>query len=1562
MDQESDENNICSRDYTSSYVERKSRIFHEDVPIPGTDFTLHYASNRVSGYKSVITIPVSGASVPASLKEIKVTMHIAGQVFEQTLSPLPDQKVEFVWDGLDHLGNTVIGSVNADVEIGFVYDAVYYSPGNFTQAFAQAGTNVTGIISRQEVTLWKNNSVNVYRSGGDTGIIAEGWTLSAHHSWFQYSGNTLYKGDGTSVKNVNTKTIKTVAGTGQQGYTGDSGLATDAEIYYSRGLVFDNSGNLYIADTGNSVIRKVDINGTITTVAGNGQNGYSGDGGPATVAELRFPYSVAVDNDGNIYIADTSNHRIRKVDTNGIITTVAGTGYPGYSGDGSPATQAELHTPTRISLDNAGNIYICDRLNNRVRKVDPNGIITTIAGNGQQGYSGDGGPAIAAQLNQPVAIAVNDAGDIYVADNARIRKVDTSGLITTIAGNGIEGYSGDGGPATDAQFDFMSGMALDRIGNIYISEWHTFASRIRKVDTNGIITTAIGNGQRGYSGDGGSPTEAEIGLPEGIAFDSGGDIYFCDTENNRIRTVFLPGTFSGSITLGKTAFIDENGPGYIMDSAGLHESTIDLSTGNTLLTFLYNVDSQLETITDRFGNQTTIQRDTSGIPISITSPDGIMTGLTVDGNNHLTKVTNPDNTSFSFTYDSGGLMTDEYDLKGNHFVHIYDLNGKVSDINDPEGGTWDYSRTVDTAGDVTTTVLTGEGNQTTYLDSKESTGASTSVKTVPDGSISTTSRLSDGITETSDLPCGMTLDMKYDLDSEYTYRYLKDITKTSPTGLAQSTTNSRSYQDTDADNIPDLITDTVDINGKSWTSVDNTLTGMITNTSPLGRVTTVEYNTTNLLTEETGVTGLLPLTFSYDTRGRLTGTTVGTRTTTRDYDSNGYLDYIITPDNKTYDYTFDVMGRLTQEDRPDSTSIGYSYDNNGNMTVLVTPTNISHTFDYTGNDQRKDYNPPLSGSYLYVYDKERKLKSLTFPSTGQILNTYTNGLLTNTLTPGSSIDFTYDCTSLLSGASMGSETVAYTYDGPLLETDTRSGTPGTLNQTISYTYDSNHRVASVTYAGSNYVLGYDDDSLLTSVGGFTITRNVNNGLPESVSDGTLTQTRNFNGYGEIDSYSHNVNSSSVYDISLTRDNAGRITQRVEVIGTETITWDYVYDNLGRLTEVKKDTNIVESYVYDTNGNRTLETNTARGITNKAFSYSNEDHIITAGSDLYVLNADGFLTDMTSAAGATSYDYSLRGELLSVDLTDGRTVTYDHDPMGRRIAKKIDGTVVEKYLWRDSTTLLAVYDGSDNLTMRFNYADGRLPISMLRGGSTYYMMHDQVGSLRLIVDSTGNTIKRVDYDSFGNIISDSNTSFEVPFGFAGGLHDIDTGLVRFGARDFDSTIGRWTAKDPIDFAGGDVNLYGYVQNNPVSFIDPEGLFFSTAVGFFQGGFSGFFAGAQNGNILAGISGGVAGAVSGALVGTFLPNSAGFVGSFVGGFVGGAVGGAIEAKISGCDNIVKGALFGAGKGALAGLAGGGAAKATISVTPKVTSSLIRAKANFLTNLVLLAATPNSDCRCP
>jgi RHS repeat-associated protein len=234
-------------------------------------------------------------------------------------------------------------------------------------------------------------------------------------------------------------------------------------------------------------------------------------------------------------------------------------------------------------------------------------------------------------------------------------------------------------------------------------------------------------------------------------------------------------------------------------------------------------------------------------------------------------------------------------------------------------------------------------------------------------------------------------------------------------------------------------------------------------------------------------------------------------------------------------------------------------------------------------------------------------------------------------------------------------------------------------------------------------------------------------------------------------------------------------------------------------------------------------NAFRGISGRDYAYDAEDHLLSAGDTTYQYDADGFLTTKTQSSNVTRYNYSSRGELLMVLLPDGRVIEYAHDPLGRRIAKKVDGVITEKYLWQGLTRLLAVYDGSNNLIMRFEYADARMPVAMTKGGATYYLTYDQVGSLKVVADASGNVVKRIDYDSFGNIINDTNPGFAVPFSFAGGLHDRDTGLIRFGYRDYDPDIGRWTAKDPIGFEAGDVNFYSYVQNNPGNSVDPSGLF-------------------------------------------------------------------------------------------------------------------------------------------
>ena len=327
--------------------------------------------------------------------------------------------------------------------------------------------------------------------------------------------------------------ISTVAG----GFVGDGNPATSAALYLPYHLALDPSGNLYIGDYSSDRVRVVTPSGVISTASGSGIEGFGGDLGPATSAQLFAPYGVAVDSAGGLYIAEGSNNRVRKVTPSGVISTFAGSGASGFSGDGGRATSAQLRTPRDVALDTLGNLYIADINNHRIRMVTPSGVISTVAGNGTAGFGGDGGPASAAQLNTPTGVAVDAVGNLYIADtnNHRIRMMTPSGVISTIAGNGTAGFGGDGGPAVSASLNFPAGVAVDAAGSVYIAD--SSNQRIRIVTTFGVISTVAGSGGFGFGGDGGLATSAQLANPSGIAVDAAGNLFIADTQNARVRKV-----------------------------------------------------------------------------------------------------------------------------------------------------------------------------------------------------------------------------------------------------------------------------------------------------------------------------------------------------------------------------------------------------------------------------------------------------------------------------------------------------------------------------------------------------------------------------------------------------------------------------------------------------------------------------------------------------------------------------------------------------------------------------------------------------------------------------------------------------------------------------------------------------------------------------------------------------------------------------------------------------------------------------------------------------------------
>jgi sugar lactone lactonase YvrE len=479
------------------------------------------------------------------------------------------------------------GAVSPAITAGSAYGGditTYAGPGlpvSGAQAVSQAidppmGVAADGSGGFYVVSVYQNR---VYRIGADgklsvvaglgtAGFSGDGGPATAArlylpmHIALDGAGNLYISDTGNQrIRKVNPSgVISTVAGDGTAGFGGDAGPATAAKLRNPHGLAVDASGNLFIADYDNSRVRKVIPAGVISTVAGTGALRGGGDGGPATEAALVHPIGVAVDRSGSLLIADYSGSQIRKVTSAGIISTVAGTGMIGFYGDGGQATAAYIYCPSSVTTDPSGNMFIADSANHCIRKVTPAGVISTVAGTGNlRGRTGDNGPAIAALLNGPTGVAVDEAGNLLISDygNFRVRKVTPDGIIRAAAGNGTLGYAGDGGPAAAAFFNNPSAVAADSSGNLFVAD--TANHRIRKITPGGITSTIAGTGVAGFSGDGGGATAALLNNPSGVAVDISGNLFVADSANERIRKITPGGVISTVAGVGSTGSWVEGG-------------------------------------------------------------------------------------------------------------------------------------------------------------------------------------------------------------------------------------------------------------------------------------------------------------------------------------------------------------------------------------------------------------------------------------------------------------------------------------------------------------------------------------------------------------------------------------------------------------------------------------------------------------------------------------------------------------------------------------------------------------------------------------------------------------------------------------------------------------------------------------------------------------------------------------------------------------------------------------------------------------------------------------------
>jgi RHS repeat-associated protein len=1399
-----------------SIVDFQNQALGEVVGVAGTPFRLHYHSGRVPGRRAArsLTIPLSGERVPASLRRIELEIMVAGQRLTQTFPAQPQQRHTFAWDGKDTYGRIVQGQQPVTIRIGYVYGGVYEQTPKF--GYSSNGLLITGSQTRQEVTIWQERKKMI--SGWDArnqGL--GGWSLSVHHA-YDPVGRMLYQGDGRQrSSHTASQIITTVAGNGTPGYSGDGGPASKAHLKNASWFSLAPDGSLYVADQGNHRVRRVGADGIITTVAGTGTQGKGGDGGPATKAQLNSPGLCHLGaTDGSLYIADYDNNvmNLRRVGPDGVITTVPG----GASG------QAGV-------LRTSSHLYRFEPSQHRIVRIDPEGTYPTVAGNGTQGYSGDGGPATKAQLNAPTGGARGPGSSLYIADtgNHRIRRLGADGIITTIAGSGRKGHSGDGGPATKAELDGPRDVILRPDGSMYIAD--TGNHRIRLVSPDGIITTVVGSGEPGYSGDGGPATKAQLNEPEFLKVGPDGSLYIMDWGSQTIRRVVSP--WSG-VSTNEIAIPDEGGGQiYIFDPAGRHLRTVDAVTGVLLYRFEYDDAKRLTGIRDRDGNLTRIERDAQGSPTAIVAPFGLRTGLKLNPEGYLERVEPAGTGPTHCTYWDGGLLRALMDARENSHSFRYDEIGRLVKDEDPAEGFTAMERT-NTAKGFEVAATTALKPATTYRVETLPTGEESRLNTCCCGAQTKTVIGTDGSRKVA-LPDGTALSEEQQPDPRWGMQapYLKTLSLTTPRGRTFTLSAQRQVTLKQATNPLSLLTQTerVTVNGRQYTTIIDVPKNLVRTSTPGGRetVTTLD-DQGRVKTRQVG--NLYPVRYDYDDKHRLKGIASGPEKEERGiwfkYDAQGRLERLTDPLNRTVRFTeYDDAGRVKKAVLPGNREIGFDYYPDGSLKSITPPGRPAHRFEYTPVNRLKSYQPPSAGlkekDTGYEYNKDRQLTKVTRPDGSTIALDYDKmGRLDAVSLPGNRIKIGFDpkTDQLKTLTTSDGETLTLDYDGFLVE---RTVWEGIVKGEVSYSYTKDMRLESLKgNGGAPIEFTYDDaDGLLTRAGALTLKPDPKTGLLRETSLGKVSTSQEYNDFGEVKSFRASFGDKVIMDVQYTeRDKLGRIHTKVETIDGETSTYTYDYDDAGRLRDVAKNGTKVGHYEYDGNANRTLYENANGKVKGEP---DEQDRPIHYGDATYGYTANGEWSTKTVNGKTTSYGYDALGNLRTASLPDGTKIEYVIDGLNQRIGKKVNGKLVQGFLWQGRLRPVAELDGENKVVSRFVYAGGiNVPDYMEKAGKTYRLIKDHLGSPRLMIDgATGQVAQRIDYDEFGKVLRDSNPGFQ-PFGFAGGLYDRDTQLVRFGARDYDAETGRWTTTDPIGFRSGATNLNAYVFNDPVDSRDLTGL--------------------------------------------------------------------------------------------------------------------------------------------
>ncbi len=1444
------ETNSCNS--RGSIIDCQNQTLGERIPIAGTPFSLNYRSLRMPGYhvgQGIVIRPLNNIS-PMFIQGIRISISTAGQRTEvyfdsSRIISTPELSYRYIWDGLDAYGRPVTGEVPTIIQFGYEYSVAYLicrSAGNMYCPPSPPREIQTRFAQR---TVVLNKSAPPYQNEG-------GWSLSPHHRYSKKSA-TLHEGNGNSRSALPIG----VLAAGNYAYLpgSDNTRCADGDSALSGchlptwGIAILTDGSLIVTDDGYGgeglegvSVRKVGPDGIVSTLISSVDpwNAQEGD-------LVFFPTSIATGPDDSIYVGDCDGgHRVLKIASNGEVSVYAGTeGSGDSSGDGGPATAAQIGCPSALTTGPDGSLYIADGF--RIRKVNPQGIISTIAGGGTLDNNEDGVRASDIDNVSPRVMAVAEDGTIYLGMYNRIRKIDPTGIIWTVAGNDSNSISGDGGPAIEAGLGEIQGLAVADDGSLYVSAYawindNQTPSVIRKISPNGIInklpgtdTLEIVDQTNGYSypivhnmivG----PNSSLYAAVQSTYGGAGGVYRFNSTgyRNN------------------ETLIASRSGDEIYRFEQGRHTETLSSYTGAALYRFAYNAEGLLIGITDADDKETVIERDTEGRLTAIVAPGGQRTVLSVNSDGYLESISNPAEDTITLRYRNGGLLASMSDAEGNITSFGYDGDGRLVRDTDAAGGEQILSRTRTPTG-YHVTRTTASGAQTTYMVDQLPTGGSQFINVFANGSRSQVSFNPNGSQNivTAD---GTTSVMSFGSDPRFGMQspILSSQLLSTPGGLQTNISQRRNVQLEDKADPLSLISlsNTTSINGQDFLKLFDVTTRKWTATSPAGRSVSEIINDSGRPIRSQ-IAGLDATVFTYDSEGRLISSVRGSGVSRQhidlEYNQAGLLSRIEDSSGNVARFDYDVADHLIRHTLPAEREIGYTYNRNGRITSLTSPSGAVHGFSYTPVGLLASYVAPDAGDdssiTAYQYDTDKRLTRIDRPDGNSIVITYNDSNQISLITDGNKdISYHYNAeTGQNDLIDTGDVSEAMTYDGALPVTFTWRGA---IEASVEIGYDENLRVSNRavnTEAPVSFI--YDADGMLVGAGALSLTRDLQTGFVTTTVLDQVEDSSSYDSMGRLTEYqaiyqTSGGSATTLLSLSYAYDSTGRISQISETIDGSSTVYDYSYDAAGNLAQVSIADTPIASYSYDVNGNR-IQSGSEEA------SYDAQDRLLSRGATTYAYTAAGFLASATNGGQTTRYDYTPLGDLNRVVQASGNT-DYIYDGLGRRVREIHNGNTGRGFVWADDRLLgpVAEVNSANEVVNRFIYASrDHVPDYMVKNGARYRIITDQVGSVRLVVNaSDGSIAQRIDYDSWGIVTRDTNPGFQ-PFGFAGGLYDANTGLVRSGARDYDATSGRWTAKDPLGMAGDNINLYVYAANNPLGDHDPKGTQSPQSPGNMCGGNSG-----------------------------------------------------------------------------------------------------------------------------